>query len=57
MQVRVRSLGVIRCWVKRRKAIGGLSGPRGSSEALRVCPALWHWAVSDASARARLEPD
>ena len=55
--MRGRGWGHIRFWVKAGEAVGGLSGPRGGSGAPRVCPDLWHWVVSDASARARLGPD
>ena len=40
-----------------REAVRGLSGWRRDLGAPRVCPDLWHWAVSDASARARLGPN
>ena len=57
MQVRGRGWGHIRFKVKAGEAVGGLSGPRGGSEAPRVCLDLWHWAESDTSARTRLGPD
>ena len=56
MQVRGRGLGHTGSSVKMREVVGGLSGPRGGSGAPRVCPELWNWAVSDASARTRLGP-
>ena len=56
MQVQGRDWGHIGFNVKTREASGGLSGPGGESEAPRVCLELWNWAVSDASARARLGP-
>ena len=56
MQVRGRGWGHIGSSVKTREGSGGLSGPRGGSEAPKVCPKLWIWAISHASARARLGP-
>ena len=56
MQVRGRGLGHIGSSVETREVVGGLSGPRGGSGAPRVCPELWNWVVSDASARVRLGP-
>ena len=56
-QVQGRGLGQIWSCAKAREAVGGLSGRRGGLGACRVCPDLRHWAVSNASARARLGPD
>ena len=56
LPVQRRGWGQIRFWVQAGEAIGGLSGLRGGSRAPRICLDLWHWAVSDASARARLGP-
>ena len=54
--MRGRGWGHIGSNVNTREASRGLSGPRGGLGALRVCPELWNWVVSDASARARLRP-